>query len=339
MRDSLRRSAHPSAAAFLLLLLPPAAAADWWRHSFTLTDDQARSAPTSQPVSAPLSLPTQSEPADAEAAPSPFSVSISYALYSDYIFRGINLSEHEREGSEALNHQATFSLSADAARLLGGQPGQLGSLNFEAWFEWYADQHALNPDTGGQNLQEFDFTLSWSYELAPLATTVTLGTVFYRIPNSETADSSELFLRVEHNDAWMWRGLWPDNQDGVLNPCFAYWRDVDLLSGAQWFEFGASHDFTLAQHLTLTPCVMLAVDHRYLGPALGRWDEVGTQVAYVQYSLNVDYDLSGLLKLPPPAGTVSVSGFLYFNDAVGHPERNHLIQDELFGGVALTWSY
>lgn len=336
--------ALPRVAVILATLAFPAVA-DWSAHGFALVDARPPSRTATQPASAPFTGPAATGPAatgpaDEEEAPaSPFSFSLDYSLYSDYVFRGINLSEHEREGSEAPNHQATVSLSADASAMFGGKPGLLGSVGFEAWFEWYNDQAALNPDVGGQNLQEFDFTLSWSYEVEPLATTVTVGHVFYRIPNSETADSSELLLRLEHNDAWMWRGLWPDNEEGVLNPSFAYWRDVDLLSGAQWFEFGASHDFALTEALTVTPGVTLAVDHRYLGPALAYFDEVGTQIAYVQYALSVEYDLSGLLRVPSRLGSVSLSGFISFNDALGHPERNQLIQDELFGGIGVTWSF
>ncbi|MCH8967222.1 MAG: hypothetical protein IID43_06050, partial [Planctomycetes bacterium] len=112
------------------------------------------------------------EPADGQVQQRPWSMGLTYSLYSDYIFRGINFSEHAREGREKANHQLSIDLDLDLASLWGGAPGSLGSLAFSTWFEWYADQEILNPAAGGNNLQEVDYTIAWSYDVEEIASTV-----------------------------------------------------------------------------------------------------------------------------------------------------------------------
>ncbi len=52
-----------------------------------------------------------------ESVASPLSVTLSYWLVSDYIFRGINYSEYAGEGREKPNHQLEVKLDVDVARL------------------------------------------------------------------------------------------------------------------------------------------------------------------------------------------------------------------------------
>jgi len=60
--------------------------------------------------------------------PSPFSFSLNYALYSDYVFRGINFSEFSREGREKPNHQLTTTVSVDLGPLFGHPAASCGTL-------------------------------------------------------------------------------------------------------------------------------------------------------------------------------------------------------------------
>jgi hypothetical protein len=272
-----------------------------------------------------------------ESPASPFSFDITYYLYSDYIFRGVNFSEYGTEGREKLNHQMATNLGVDIAALLGQKAGTYGTFTFGTWFEWYAAQIRLDPEHGGQNLQEVDYYLSWAYDVEPIATTMTIGYNFYTIANNKAANSSEWFLKFEHNDAWMWKWLFPENEEGVLNPSFMMVQDVDLADGGMWFEFGLSHGFEVFKNFTLTPSWLLAVDHRYLDPVMGTGDGT-TRIAYQQFGLDATYDITELLKLPDWAGSVSVSGFLYFNDALGNAEDSNQIQDEFFGGMSVGWS-
>ncbi len=60
-----------------------------------------------------------------------------------------------------------------------------------------------------------------------------------------------------------------------------------------------------------------------------------TRLALMEYGLNIDYDLSGAMRWSADVGVWTISSFLYFSDALGHPEDEGLIQDELFGGGAI----
>ncbi len=276
---------------------------------------------------------------DMEEPGSPVRLDLTYSLYSDYVFRGVNFSEYAAEGREKPNHQVSTTVSFDLARAAGRPAGQWGTFAFGTFSEWYAAQKMLDPEYGGQNLQEADYTLSWSYDVEAVATTLTLGYAFYTFPNAKAINTSEWFFGLEHNDAWMWKGLWPDNTDGILNPAFRFAQDVDAADGGCWMEFQLSHDFELFENFTLTPAVILAMDHRWLDPVLGTGRAGSTRLAYVQYGLTGSYDLTPMLCLPKWAGSVSVAGFLYFNDALGSVEDSGVAQDELFGGMSIGWSW
>lgn len=283
-------------------------------------------------------LPPEPEQAS-EKPPSPFSFSLTYSLYSDYVFRGVNYSEYPGEGREKPNHQLDAIMSIDLGLLVGEDEGTLGSLDLETWFEWFADQKRLDPIHGGQNLQETDYCIKWSYDIEPLQSTFALGFQFYTYPNAHSANSLEWNVGLTHNDAWMWRALWPDNKEGVLNPSIAFYHDVKELAGASWLEFGFNHPFPIAEAWTITPSVLLAVDHRYLDRALQTGRTGSTRLAYIQYGLVAAYDLSSALNWPEDAGTVTLSAFLYFDEAVGNPRESDELSDELFGGFSIGWEF
>jgi len=274
-----------------------------------------------------------------ESSSSPFSFGLEYSLYSDYIFRGINFSEFPREGRERLNHQLSIDFGVDLGLLFDRDAGSLGTLSLNTWFEWFAAQKTIDPLAGGQNLQEVDYSIAWSYDIESIATTLSLGYVFFSFPNAKAANTQEWTISLEHNDAWMWKWLWPKNEDGVLNPSIFYVMDVVAAPGGSWLELGISHGFQVAENMMLTPSVTAAIDHRYLDPILGTGRGGSTRFAYVQYGLNIGYDLSAALRLPEKVGSWSMSGFLYFNDALGSAEDSSMIQDEFFGGVSIGWSF
>lgn len=283
---------------------------------------------------------TTAQPTDATVVEegfsgSPFSLGVTYSLYSDYVWRGINLSEYGGEGRERLNHQVDVALDVDLGLLFGQDAGTCGTLTVGGWFEWFAGQKKLDPEKGGQNLQEVDYYLTWAYDVEAIATTVSLGYIFYTFPNATDINTQEWLIGFEHNDAWMWKGLWPENEDGVLNPSFTLYHDVDASGGsAFWMEFGLSHEFEIAPSLTLTPSWTLGIDsnmYHYVG---GDPHGNTTRLANMLWGVDLTYDLSGVLKCP-----MTVSGFVYFSDALGSAEDSGFIQDEFFGGLSIGWSF
>jgi len=307
----------------------------------------AQTAQPSEPIASRTDVTTAEE---TEEEGLPISFDLTYALYSDYIFRGINFSEYRGEGREKPNHQLTVSLSYDLSSL--GQ-GDWGTIGFTSWFEWYAAQKMLNPDKGGQNLQEVDYVISWTKAIAPIATDLTLSYSFYTYPNlayvlrqdgdrgtNNDDRSQEYSILLEHNDAWMWKWLLPDNEDGVLNPYFLFAHDVGAFPGV-WLEWGFSHDFAVPgiDNLTITPAWKQAAQGSY-------WRD-GFFLAGDEISLAAAYDLTPVLKLPQWAGTVTIGGELHYWNAYGQMEANpdpgRFVQitghDEFWGGMTVNWSW
>jgi hypothetical protein len=273
-------------------------------------------------VAEPISTRVGKQETEAEAESSlPVSLDVSYYLYSDYIFRFVNFSEYAGEGREKPNHQMTTSLGLDL--------GDFGSLSFDAFFEWYAAQEKINGE--GHNLQEVDYALSWSYYIEQISTELSLGLTWYTFPNDKAINTFEYNIGLAHNDAWMWQWLWPENEDGVLNPTFSLAHDIDELGGV-WMELGISHTFDLVENLTITPGYLVAIDGCYLQDNTFRF-------AGDQWSLITEYDLGSLLHLPDYAGSLTVTGELYFNNAWGTAEDNETIQDEFWGGMSVNWSW
>lgn len=251
----------------------------------------------------------------------PISLSVSYALYSDYIFRFINFSEYESEGREKPNHQLTTEVGLDL--------GDFGSLAVGGWFEWYAAQKQINGE--GANIQEIDYYGGWTYNIDAIATELYLGLTWYTFPNDKAINTFEYNIGLAHNDAWMWKWLFPDNEDGVLNPTFALAHDVDALGGV-WMEFGFSHTFEIFENFTLTPGYMLAWDAGYLDNDCG-------YLAGDQWSLVAEYDLGSAVQMPDWAGSLTLTGELYFNNPYTDYNRFDLIDDVLWGGFTVNWSW
>jgi hypothetical protein len=273
----------------------------------------------------------------------PVSLAVSYYLLSDYVWRGINLSEYQGEGREKPNHQVTTAIDLDL--------GPWGTLGFDTFWEWYAAQQKLNPTTG-DNLQEIDYVIRWGHSIEPIATDLTLGFSFYTFPNlaallrtdgsygnNNNDRDQEWWFKLAHNDAWMWKWLLPENKDGVLNPTFLFAQSVGIGAGHTWMEFSLSHPFTVVENLTVTPGYLVAVDGGVLKRYLGREHADTMRLAYDQWSLNVTYDLTPVLKLPKWAGTLSISGLLYFNNALGTAEDDGSINDEFYGGMSVNWGW
>ena len=66
----------------------------------------------------------------------------------------------------------------------------------------------------------------------------------------------------------------------------------------------------------------------------GQFDE-GCHLHNLQYGLDLTYDLSSALKIPEKFGSLSLTGFLYFSDAI----NGDVINDEFWGGVGLGYEW
>ncbi len=126
-------------------------------------------------------------------------------------------------------------------------------------------------------------------------------------------------------------GLFAPNMTGtdeaILNPSFAYYIDTDDFAGAQWMEFGVSHDFafsdmagvkeTFLKDVTISPSLVLGIDHRFT--------ESSTKLGNLLYGLAIAYDINGALDIPDTYGSMSVTGFINYSQALAR-RGNHLLR-------------
>lgn len=262
--------------------------------------------------------------------PTPLSFSIDYTLVTDYIFRGINFSEYRGEGREKLNHQVGAGLEFDT--------GQAGTIGLAIWSEWFVGQSKLTPEESC-NLQEVDYSIYWQYELESLATTVEIGWIGYQFPllSGDSQFTHEWYFSLGLDDSRLL-----GTAEAVFSPSFTFYQDVDDFEGS-WIEIGISHDFALGnieplkivpvlKDLTVTPSMILGIDHRWMAQAVGS-DNDSTRLGNLLYGLDLSYDLSSALSIPEKYGSISLTGFIYFSQAL----RDELIDDEFYGGLTLSY--
>lgn len=183
--------------------------------------------------------------------PIPVTFSIDYTLVSDYIWRGINLSDASRktgathnEGGRWPNQQMTLGAEIDL--------GNFGRVGGSIWFEWYCAQEYLTPDDDGKTLQEIDYTVYYGYDISAIGLDIEVGFIWYQFPRAtgDAAGTQEIYTNLSFDDSVLYRLFGLDVKDPILNPYLFIAWDLDLARGGSYYEFGMSHDFVLAHDPT-----------------------------------------------------------------------------------------
>jgi hypothetical protein len=274
-------------------------------------------------------------------------VGVEYALVSDYVWRGIPLSDYRGEGREKPNHQLTVRASVETSELFGVN---LGSAGATVWWEWYADQDVLNRLAGNTDVsehnQEVDYALSWNCDLpeGPLSS-VEVGWIYYKFPalHGDARGTQEVYASLGLNDTALWKAVGLEGFS--LNPYVACYVDVDDVQGS-WIEAGVSREVALAdlgvggvpvlKDMTLTPSVTFGVDHRYMDRLFATGHR-STKLANVTYGLALALDLSRALSIPPRFGSLTLTGFLHFSQNVRDDLPGY--HDQWFGGMRFAWEW
>ena len=270
--------------------------------------------------------------------PIPLGFYLDYMLLTDYMWRGLNLSEYRGEGREKLNHQLTVGANYDT--------GDFGTIDFSVWFQWYGANDKISGVSSDGSLQEVDYTVTWTYDLSKLCPQVpvelTLGWAGYDlIQLSDDAGFTNVFLvTLALDDQKLFGEDW-----FALNPTVMYEQDLDdagAFGQGSWLEFGVSHEFDLAKcpgvreipivrDLTATPSIAVMVDVGYI--------DSGTRISSMRYGLNFGYDLSKALGIPEQYGSIGVSAFINYSDAIADDSSAINLNDELWGGMNIGWSW
>jgi hypothetical protein len=261
-----------------------------------------------------------------------------YTVVTDYIWRGINYSEYRGEGREKLNHQMTVGVNYDTV--------DFGTIDFSVWFQWYGANNKITGVDSDGNLQEVDYIISWTYDLSKLNQQIpvelTLAWAGYDViqVSGDPGFTNAFIVILALDDQKLLGENWFS-----LSPTLTYEQDIDDVASTgqgSWLEFGVSHEFELAKcpgarqlpiirDLTLTPSWTLMTDIGYV--------DSGTRISSMRYGLNVGYDLSEALGIPEQYGSVGVSGFLNYSDAIADDSPSINLNDELWGGFSIGWEW
>lgn len=188
-------------AAIQLLLVATLLAVPVLAHAETTTSDNSNSGLLALLAAEVNQPPPASPEVESEwTKPIPLSFSIDYTLITDYIFRGVNLSEYAREGREELNHQLSVGTELDM--------GEWGNVGISLWFEWYAGQERLTP-TDSNNLQEVDYTVYYSRDIEALHMAIETGWIGYHLPrvSGELDFTHEWYVTLSFDDGPLWRAF------------------------------------------------------------------------------------------------------------------------------------
>ena len=274
--------------------------------------------------------------------PSPLTFGVKYMLVTDYIFRGINMTEYRGEGRERPNHQLELNIETETGYWL--EP-DLGAVGMTIWFNWWGGQQAADR-TAADNLHEVDYTFYWTYRDREQEHAVEIGLVYYTWPRrSNDVDSTqEVYVKVTIDD----RDFWAMDRP-MLKPFFYYGLDIDLTDQGSWIEVGVEHKLSLAdveafnqspvlRYMTITPSLRYGLDNRYLhvfAEQEGHPGQESTRCAFLEYRLDLDYDLTGALNVDEQYGNMNIAAFVSFSDAL----REHILNDELYGGIGLGYRW
>lgn len=335
------------------------------------------SAPSSQPAPAPTShaapaLTSQSAPDGVDGAqmpskeilggsggpelppppewkkPVPFGFLVEGSVLSDYVCRkGFDMSYYRGQGNPKANYQLLVAPSLSTKDLFA-KGLDLGTLSLPVWYEWYSAQQHITP-WDSHDFQEVDYMPTWTYGIPKTPLTFSLTYDYYELPPYKNTPGGG----VEDNGQEFWFGLALDDScifgKPVFSPYVTVVQDIDHIGGT-WVDLGVKHDFKLAEFgcsrtpllkdMTLTPGIVLGIDHRYDDVVVG--NRPGTHFSCITYGLTGVYDLSKALKIPKKYGDIYIKGFLDFKQEL-HDYHVHgtypVLRNDFYEGVALGYSW
>jgi len=267
--------------------------------------------------------------------PNFLTMELKYTYASRYIWRG----REKFPDNSSCNNQYTISGSMDIAQAFGAEAGSFGRLNGAIFF-----QTGNNSNT--RDLQEVDYTVSYSYDFDSIGLTTEVGYIYFSYPGQPTwRDTQELFLKLGMNDGLIMQAIGIGDGTPLLNPTLAVYFDIDEASGGWWTELGMSHDFVLSE----LGCADIAVLkdltmglNMTMGWACGYPESNNGGNSYYHYDTNsgltnnfgmtADLDLQSMLSLPD-CMDMTLSGFMNYTCSM---DSNKPYVDVLWGGVSLS---
>jgi len=280
---------------------------------------------------------------------SPVKGKLSYTFITDYMFRGLNMSDilggHVGRG----NHEVTYGVSVDLADVGIDNVGELGLTVKNAFLIAYKNTNA------NRALTDISISLTRPCELLDMVDgMVTIEWRNYKWENQNTFTggnerTQEVTLGLSFSDGAIFEALTgKDMGKNVLNPTIKWICDYELADGGQLWLFGLSHPVDLGEctpelaGLTLKPSWTIAVDNRYYGSYIsnltnGAVDpEETTRFAYMDWGLGASADLTRTVGLN--CGKLGIQGGIGFVQAL-EKLQNMVLHDNLYSYVSLVYEW
>lgn len=275
----------------------------------------------------------------------PVKGTIGYTLISDYMFRGLNISDivggHVGRGA----HELSYGLSLDLAEVGLEDVGVVGVTAKQAYLGAYAGTNA--------NLAKTDIAVSLTRPCPLLDGVFTFEWRNYNWSNLPFAGghgrTQELTAKLALKDGKLIEALTGEDMgESVLNPTIQYIIDYDMADGGQVLLIGLSHAFDMAEYMpelagvTLTPSWTVAIDNRYYGSYIKNLanralvTEDTTKFAYMEYGVSAGADLTEMVGLT--CGKLGINGGIGFVQALENLAKG-VLHDTLYSYVSLVYSW
>ncbi len=279
----------------------------------------------------------------------PIKGTIGYTFITDYMFRGLNMSDILGGNVGRGNHELSYGLNLDLAEMGYEDVGELGLNVKHALMIAYINTTAnlaltdisLSLTRPLQLLEEFDGTMKFEWR-----------TYKWQNQNTYTGGNErtqEIALSLAFKDGAIIEALTgKDMGENVLNPTIKWIIDYDLADGGQLWQFGISHPVDMAEYMPelsgimLKPSLTIAVDNRYYGSYIKNLTNGAvatsdvTKFAYMDWGVSAGADLTETIGLN--CGKLGIQGGIGFVQAL-EKLADSVLNDNLYSYVSLVYEW
>ena len=265
---------------------------------------------------------------------------VGYTLWSDYMWRGLNMSGAIGNNVGKGAHQMIYTVGMNVA--------DLGKVGVSAEQVYLSAWDGTDASLALTNINVF---LMREFEGMSGQWTFGYGNHLWENLHKFTgkdARSQEFYATYAWSDACMWQALTGRETGDVLNPSVTYLVDTDKADGGSLIILGLSHPIDMAQMdpsmagITVVPTMQLVVDHRYYASYVNSvfgasyFDEGAdycdtTKIGYMDYGIKAMADMTGMLGLT--RGKLSLTAGVGYIDGVELPDA------KWYGTAGLAYNF
>ncbi|HSV27367.1 MAG TPA: hypothetical protein VLH60_05690 [Sedimentisphaerales bacterium] len=257
-----------------------------------------------------------------------------YTFWTDYMWRGINMTQLIGNNKGGGANQMVYKAGVDVADL-----GKVGVSLEQVYFCRWDDTGASLAFT---NMNVF---IKGQIDGVEGEWTVGYGSHVWRNllqRDGRNARSEEFYGTYSFSDACLWQGLTGQQTGNILNPSVTYLVDTNKADGGGLLILNLSHPMDMAQvdpamtGITIAPTFTMAIDHRYYGSYLsnvfGAEDiRDTTKIGYMDYGVRAMADLTDMVGL--------TAGRLGLTAGIGYLDGVVLSDAKWYGTAGLAYNF